>query len=146
MGMGTSTGGGVQSEINITPLVDVVLVLLIIFMVAQPKMQLGYDSAIPKPDPNYVPPPGDPPPTFILKLTADQNGTLEGLKLNNDMVPRLDLVDRARTQMQTVQERDRVVFIDCGDNVNYNDLMRVVDDLRRSGVRTIGFATDPSAG
>ena len=145
MGMGTSTGGGgVQSEINITPLVDVVLVLLIIFMVAQPMMQHGYDSAIPKQD--QVPPPPDPnpPPTFLLKLTADTTtGELKSPLFNNDIVARPELLDRVRTEMTRVQSRDRVVFIDCADNVNYNDLMRTVDDLKLAGVTTVGFATEP---
>jgi biopolymer transport protein ExbD len=145
MGMGTSTGGGVQSEINITPLVDVVLVLLIIFMVAQPMMQHGYDSAIPRPDPNQQVTPPDPNvPTFILKLTANAtSGELNSPILNNETVARPELLDKVRTEMTRVQSRDRVVFIDCADNVNYNDLMRVVDDLKLADVKTVGFATEP---
>ncbi len=146
MGMGTSTGaGGVQSEINVTPLVDVVLVLLIIFMVAQPMMQHGYDSAIPRPDPNQLQTPDPNVPTFILKLTADAtSGELKSPILNNETVLRPELLDKVRTEMTRVSlERDRVVFIDCADNVNYNDLMRVVDDLKLAGVKTVGFATEP---
>ena len=47
MGMATGGGGGVRSEINVTPLVDVVLVLLIIFMVVTPLLQMGYEASIP---------------------------------------------------------------------------------------------------
>ncbi len=144
MGMGTSSGGGVQSEINVTPLVDVVLVLLIIFMVAQPMMQHGYDSVIPKQDQQQPEINPNPPPTFILKLTANTtSGELMSPILNNDAIIRVDLLDRVRTEMSRVQSRDRVVFIDCADNVNYNDLVRVVDDLKLAGVTTVGFATEP---
>jgi len=118
----------------------VVLVLLIIFMWRSPRCSFGYDSA--SPNRTQLRPPPRTAPTFILKLSADANGTLEALKLNNDTVPRLDLVDRTRTQMQTVQDRDKV-FHRLRRHRHYNDLMRVVDDLRMAGVKTIGFATDP---
>ena len=142
MGISSNSAIGVRSEINITPLVDVVLVLLIIFMVAQPMMQLGYDSAIPAP-----PPPGKVvPPTdgFILGLAVDPvTGALGEIRLNRELVPRPELAGRVRQEMLRLAPRDRVLFIDCDDRVNYNDLLRVVDELRQAGVTTVGFATTP---
>ena len=139
----TGGTGGINSDINITPLVDVVLVLLIIFMVAQPMLKRGYESAIPKPIPDQVIPP-DPKPSFVLKLAFDpRTGTIGQITLNNDSINRADLRDRVRSALLTVSSKsDRVVFIDCNDDVGYNDLMQVVDDLRAADVTTIGFSTE----
>ena len=142
MGMST-VPGGINSDINITPLVDVVLVLLIIFMVAQPMLKRGYDSAIPKPDPNLQKEQRDKQ-SFVLKLAFDpRTGTIGQITLNNDSINRADLRDRVRSALLTVSSKsDRVVFIDCNDDVGYNDLMQVVDDLRAADVTTIGFSTE----
>jgi biopolymer transport protein ExbD len=140
MAMSTGSTGSIQSEINITPLVDVVLVLLIIFMVAQPMMQHGYDGAIPQPSP----PPVEAPPGFILSLSADPaNGALGEIRLNRELVPHVELAGRVAAEMRRLAPRDRVVFIDCDDRVNYNDLLNAVDELKRAGVTTVGFATTP---
>jgi len=147
MGMASGSSGGVQSEINITPLVDIMLVLLIIFMVAQPKLQHGYESAIPRADQNIPPPPPDAPqpPSFVLRLSADRGtGELAALQLNTDTFGRTELKERVRLAMLTVgSAQDRVVFIDCADNVSYEDLMQAVDDVKAAGVKTVGFATEP---
>ena len=134
----------INSDINITPLVDVVLVLLIIFMVAQPMLKRGYDSAIPKPD-RITPPPPDAPPSFVLKIAIDPHtGTIGQVTLNNEPINRADLRDRVRSALLTVSgASDRVVFIDCNDAVGYDDLMQVVDELHAVNVTTIGFATEP---
>ena len=140
----TAGTGGINSDINITPLVDVVLVLLIIFMIAQPMLKRGYDSAIPKPDPTAPPPPPGAPPSFVLKLAFDpRTGTIGQINLNNETINRADLRDRVRSALLTVSNAsEKVVFIDCNDDVGYNDLMQVVDDLRQAGVVTIGFSTE----
>ncbi len=145
MGMGSSSKG-IASEINITPLVDVLLVLLIIFMVAQPMVQRGYDSAIPRPDSTPPPPPdAATPPSFVLRLSADKaTGGLGEVKLNLDSFARSELKERVRIAMGTVANpQDRVIFIDCADDVRYDDLMQAVDDARDAGVKTVGFATEP---
>jgi biopolymer transport protein ExbD len=136
-------GGGIQSEINITPLVDVVLVLLIIFMVAQPMLNRGYRGAIPAPATTDDPPPAG---SFLLRLEADPaSGALAALRLNRDGLPRAELAGRVGAEMQRLAPRDRVVFIDCDDRVKYSDLMDVVDELKQAGVMTVGFATSPVA-
>jgi biopolymer transport protein ExbD len=140
MSLSSHSPGAIQSEINITPLVDVVLVLLIIFMVAQPMMQHGYDGAIPLP----APPPVNAPPGFILSLSTDPaSGALGEIRLNRELVPHAELAGRVQAEMQRLAPRDRVVFIDCDDRVNYNDLLNAVDELKRAGVTTVGFATTP---
>ena len=135
----------INSDINITPLVDVVLVLLIIFMVAQPMLKRGYDSAIPRAHTQDRLTNDRDPPGFVLKLAVDpRTGTLGLMTLNNEPINRADLRDRVRSALLTVSgASDKVVFIDCNDEVGYDDLMQVVDELHAVNVTTIGFATDP---
>ena len=69
MGMDLGGGGGPKSEINVTPLVDVVLVLLIIFMVVQPLLQMGYDVQVP-PNAPVDQPPQSTPDQIVVSMTA----------------------------------------------------------------------------
>src|SRR5262245_37452659 len=127
--LGRNADSSIRSEINITPLVDVVLVLLIIFMVAQPMMQHGYDSIIPSPAKSDDATPAE---SFVLRLEADPaSGALTTTRLNHDSLTRAELPDRVRLEMQRLAPRNRVVFIDCDDRVNYSDLMGIVDELKQ---------------
>ena len=72
MGMGASSAGEYKSDINITPLVDVVLVLLIIFMVITPLLQMGYDVKVP-PKTNQPTPPTPPTDLMIVSLTPQRS-------------------------------------------------------------------------
>ena len=116
--------GSVRSEINVTPLVDVCLVLLIIFIVIQPMTQMGYNATIPpKAPPTTVTAP--PPDQIVVSYTADRK-----IFLNKQEMTQQGLV----TQLGQILEnrRDKVVFFSVDDNANYGETMNVMDAVRNS--------------
>lgn len=142
MAMAPSAGGGPRSEINVTPLVDVVLVLLIIFMVVQPLLQRGYDVNVPPNAP--PPPPGTPPPTDQLIVSVMAN---KDVYLNKSKVDRASLPEMLRSRSP------KVVFFSAEDGTTYGEAMQVMDLVRNSGTgekkMSIGIVmdwVDPTAG
>lgn len=131
--MGMSTGGnkgGVQSEINVTPLIDVLLVLLIIFLVVMPIMMKMETLEIPRkiqenetPDPNAI------------MLTVKVKVTLDMVLYENDKETPVAAVDLARTlrpKLEEVAKRslDRVVFVDFDDAVPWLNVVGTMDQIR----------------
>jgi biopolymer transport protein TolR len=126
MGMDLGGHGGPKSEINVTPLVDVVLVLLIIFMVVQPLLQRGYEVQVP---PNAPPQqPNTPPPTdqIIVSLTANRE-----YYLNKERVEPANIAVRLQEVLRN--RSSKVVFFSAEDTVKYDDAMRLMDIVRNSG-------------
>jgi biopolymer transport protein ExbD len=117
------------SEINVTPFIDVMLVLLIIFMVAAPLSTV--DVAVDLPVSNAQPQPRPDKPLF---LTVKQDLTLA---LGNDDVPRNAL--QATLDQQTNNDRDQRVFLRADGVVSYNELMKVMNLLRGAGYLKIAL-------
>jgi len=116
--------GSVRSEINVTPLVDVSLVLLIIFIVIQPMTQMGYNATIPpKAPPNVVNTP--PPDQLVVSYTAEKK-----IFLNKQEVNEQSLI----TQLSQIlaNRRDKVVFFSVDDNANYGEAMNLMDAVRNA--------------
>ncbi|QDE65758.1 MULTISPECIES: ExbD/TolR family protein [Myxococcus] len=131
--------GGIRPAMNVTPLVDVVLVLLIIFMVVTPLMTKQMWMTVPAKgdDQEAPPPPPDARPPVVL--TVDKSGVL---RINREEVPRDQVV--ARLQRMLNARPDKIVFFDASDDVPYGAAMDVLD-LARGGDITVGVLPDKLA-
>jgi biopolymer transport protein ExbD len=135
MGMDLGGSGGPKSEINVTPLVDVVLVLLIIFMVVQPLLQMGYDVQVPPNSKDPIQQQQQPPDQIIVSLTANKEVFLNKEKVEISNLPiRIGEILRNRGS--------KVVFFSVEDSVNYGDAMKVMDIVRNNGAKNIGIVMD----
>jgi biopolymer transport protein ExbD len=132
--------GGIRPAMNVTPLVDVVLVLLIIFMVVTPLMTKSMAMTVPaKPDKEQeaTPPPANALPPVVLTLTK-----AGALQINREDVPREQLV--ARLQRMLNARPDKIVFFDAGDDVPYGSALEVLD-LARGGNLTVAVLPEAIA-
>jgi biopolymer transport protein TolR len=131
MAMGTgTTSGTVQSDINVTPMIDVLLVLLIIFMITQPLSRLALDVQVPPPDTPMTN--KAPPSQIVLELGNDG-----GYAINGQPVPK----DQLDTQIHAIydQRPAKLLFIKAGTNRLYQDVIDAMDVARGAGVQIIGF-------
>ncbi|MFH1809317.1 MAG: biopolymer transporter ExbD [Pseudomonadota bacterium] len=128
---------GIQSEINVTPLIDVVLVLLIIFMVVVPLVERRFILAVPEKDLPQEELPEDSPKPLLVMLEADGS-----VKLNDQVLPMEQLLDKLHTVLRRRDEK--VVFFDAAKSANYGQAVDVMDACRGVGARHIGII-DPAA-
>jgi biopolymer transport protein ExbD len=157
--MGTGSGRGLNSEINVTPLVDVVLVLLIIFMVVVPLTQLGYDVNVPR-ESSAPPSREQTEKQIILGVNGESCPIMENLGpaglppgctvyLNQEPVSIEQLAGRVGEIFQNRGPQDRVLFLAAEERLSYEGVIRIVD-IARSGVKVddpndelrVGIVTD----
>jgi biopolymer transport protein ExbD len=128
---------GFVADINVTPMVDVMLVLLIIMMVVAPLLQSGVSVALPK---SKYP---DPDPNIIKDTSAVVAIPNEGeIYIGKDKVPMEDLGKRITTILKDKPPADQVVYIKSGKLVKYGTVVGVIDAIRESGFERIGLVAE----
>ena len=140
MSMSTGGGyGGLQSEINVTPMVDIMLVLLIIFMVVTPFLQQGITVALPKNlnnpdvDPNIIKES-----SIVISIPNDGEYYLGKKRLQKEQ-----LTEEVDGMLEKIKnESDRIVYIKSGVGVSYGDVVNVINEVRKLGVDKIGLVAD----
>jgi len=135
MGMSTgNSGGGANSEINVTPLVDVCLVLLIIFMVMVPKTVPEISVRVP-PESKNKRVKKDNNDTLVIGLTKDG-----GVLLNRQPIERADLAKQLEKQLEYRDKK--VIFVNFDDDASYAKAVEVLDIAKRAGAEVLGIMKD----
>jgi biopolymer transport protein ExbD len=129
--------GGVKADINVTPLVDVMLVLLIIMMLVAPMLQQGVALKLPtaanttdKPE--------------VQGQTVVAIGRDKTMYLNSKAIPENDLARKVNEYLEN--QKDKVVIIRADEEVEYSAVMAAMDQLRQAGVEDIGLITERKKG
>ena len=133
MAMQLGGGGGVKSDINVTPLVDVMLVLLIIMMIIAPLLQKGVDVRLPiainsasKPETQDQ---------TVLGIKADKTVWINGVEVRKEEM---------RTRLEAILEtkKEKLILIKADEDAPYSAIMDAMDQLRASGIEDVGLITD----
>jgi biopolymer transport protein TolR len=133
MSMSPSGGGAMLTEINVTPLVDVMLVLLIIFMVTAPMLQTGVDVDLPEAKAQTMP---DDEGKLILTVTKDKRVFLGKLQIAWEDV-------ESTLKNNAKLKADRELYLHADKQLYYGDVVKVMAAVKQAGVDKLGMVTDP---
>lgn len=136
MGMGGGSQGGAVSEINVTPLIDVLLVLLIIFMVIVPTTPKGLEALVPQPPKPNAPPPPDNDRTIVVEVVS---GAVPVYKINDQQFQKADIAPELSKIFATRQEK--VMFVKGDKDLNFGTVAEVIGMGHQADVTNIGIMT-----
>ena len=125
-------GQGTKPEINVTPLVDVVLVLLIIFLATMPVLMRDISVDVPKKAEENTPPELLPDVQVVIEWTKEGR-----LLMNGEEINRTDLASKVRDRLE--RKREKVVFVSFDDSVRYGDAVSVMDTCKGAGATTVAL-------
>jgi len=137
MAMSMGSSGGVKSDINVTPLVDVMLVLLIIMMIVAPLLQQGVPVTLPRALNTAEKPETEG--QTVVAITADKRYFINALQ-----VQPTELQRRINDVLET--KKEKVVIIKADEDVEYGAVMQAMDDLRAGGIEDMGLITETRRG
>jgi biopolymer transport protein TolR len=130
---GRNDNRGIMAEINVTPLVDVMLVLLVIFMVTAPMMQSGVQVNLPKADTKAMTQAEE-----TVVVTVDKVGRIF---VNKDEVPATDL--RSRLAEMFANREKKELYLKADSGVPYGEVVKAMADIKGAGIERLGMVTEP---
>jgi biopolymer transport protein TolR len=142
MGMTTGGSGDVNADINVTPMVDIMLVLLIIFMVVTPLLSAGVPVQIPKDvlgsdeDPDIIR-------ETSVVLTVPNN---TDFYVGKDQFSIENIGEKVKRLMENKTPDKRIVYIKSGVNVDYGTVVKVINEIRKQDIDKIGLVADKKKG
>lgn len=128
--------GASMADINVTPMADIMIVLLIIFMVITPMLQKGVDVKLPSAANTKER--KDEPKTIVVAVKADSTTYLNGIKIENQA----DLVAQIKERLEELADTNKVVYLKGDENLNYSEVMKIMDYCREAGVEEIALIAE----
>jgi biopolymer transport protein TolR len=128
--------GASMADINVTPMADIMIVLLIIFMVITPMLQKGVDVKLPSAANTKER--KDEPKTIVVAVKADSTTYLNGIKVENQA----DLVPQIKERLEELADTNKVVYLKGDENLAYSEVMKIMDYCREAGVEEIALIAE----